>query len=55
VELAKQGNVEAIASLINRQLQAKGITAKIALIINRIHELQKFYESSLYKKLTVES
>ncbi len=31
LELAKQGNVEAIASLINRQLQAKGITAKIAL------------------------
>lgn len=31
LELAKQGNVEAIASLINHQLQAKGITAKIAL------------------------
>jgi hypothetical protein len=31
LELAKQGNVEAIASLINRQLQPKGITAKVAL------------------------
>jgi hypothetical protein len=31
LELAKQGNVEAIASLMNRQLQSKGITAKVAL------------------------
>lgn len=31
VELAKQGNVQAIASLMNRQLQIKGITAKVAL------------------------
>jgi len=31
LELAKQGNVEAIASLFNRQLQPKGITAKVAL------------------------
>jgi hypothetical protein len=31
LELAKQGNVEAIATLINNQLQAKGIIAKVAL------------------------
>jgi Domain of unknown function (DUF4429) len=31
VELAKQGDVRAIASLINRQLQPKGITAKVSL------------------------
>lgn len=31
LELAKQGNASAIASLINRQLQPKGITAKTAL------------------------
>jgi hypothetical protein len=28
LELAKQGNAQAIATLINRQLQSKGITAK---------------------------
>ncbi|MFN6517407.1 MAG: hypothetical protein RMY29_023280 [Nostoc sp. CreGUA01] len=31
LELAKQGDVQAIASLINRQLQPKGITAKVVL------------------------
>ena len=31
LELAKQGNAQAIASLMNRQLQHKGITAKVAL------------------------
>jgi tetratricopeptide (TPR) repeat protein len=31
LELAKQGNAKAIATLINRQLQPKGITAKAAL------------------------
>lgn len=31
VELAKQGNPKAIAALINRQLQPKGITAKVSL------------------------
>jgi len=31
LELAKQGNAHAIAALINRQLQPKGITAKAAL------------------------
>jgi hypothetical protein len=31
LELAKQGNAKAIAALINRQLQPKGITAKAAL------------------------
>ncbi|MEH1865108.1 MAG: hypothetical protein V7K69_08865 [Nostoc sp.] len=31
LELAKQGDAQAIASLLNRQLQPKGITAKIAL------------------------
>jgi hypothetical protein len=31
VELAKQGNAKAIAALINRQLQPKGITTKAAL------------------------
>jgi hypothetical protein len=31
LELAKQGNAQAIATLINRQLQPKGITAKAAL------------------------
>lgn len=31
LELAKQGDVKAIASLINRQLQPKGITAKVVL------------------------
>lgn len=31
LELAKQGDAEAIASLMNRQLQPKGITAKVAL------------------------
>jgi hypothetical protein len=31
LELAKQGNANAIAALINRQLQTKGITAKAAL------------------------
>ncbi|WP_277926746.1 MULTISPECIES: hypothetical protein [Nostoc] len=31
LELAKQGDAQAIASLINRQLQPKGITAKVAL------------------------
>jgi hypothetical protein len=30
LELAKQGNAKAIATLINRQLQPKGITAKAA-------------------------
>ncbi|MCF2146725.1 hypothetical protein IQ276_009720 [Desmonostoc muscorum LEGE 12446] len=30
LELAKQGDVEAIASLMNRHLQPKGITAKVA-------------------------
>jgi hypothetical protein len=30
LELAKQGNAQAIATLINRQLQPKGITAKAA-------------------------
>ncbi|MFM6347785.1 MAG: hypothetical protein ACKPFK_21965, partial [Dolichospermum sp.] len=29
--LAKQGDVQAIASLMNRSLQPKGITAKVAL------------------------
>lgn len=31
LELAKQGDVKAIASLMNRQLQPKGITAKVVL------------------------
>ncbi len=31
LELAKQGDAQAIASLMNRQLQPKGITAKVAL------------------------
>lgn len=31
LELAKQGNPKAIATLMNRQLQPKGITAKVAL------------------------
>ncbi|GAB4187961.1 MAG: hypothetical protein Fur006_28210 [Coleofasciculaceae cyanobacterium] len=31
LELAKQGNAKAIATLMNRQLQPKGITAKAAL------------------------
>lgn len=31
LELAKQGDAKAIAALINRQLQPKGITAKVAL------------------------
>jgi hypothetical protein len=31
LELAKQGDVKAIADLMNRQLQPKGITAKVAL------------------------
>jgi hypothetical protein len=31
IELAKQGNAKAIATLMNRQLQPKGITAKAAL------------------------
>ncbi len=31
LELARQGDVQAIASLINRQLQPKGITAKVVL------------------------
>jgi hypothetical protein len=31
LELAKQGNANAIATLMNRQLQPKGITAKAAL------------------------
>jgi DNA-directed RNA polymerase subunit RPC12/RpoP len=31
LELAKQGDVKAIAALMNRQLQPKGITAKVAL------------------------
>ncbi|MEH1865109.1 MAG: hypothetical protein V7K69_08870 [Nostoc sp.] len=31
LELAKQGDVQAIASLMNRQLQPKGITVKVAL------------------------
>lgn len=31
LELAKQGDPKAIAALINRQLQPKGITAKVAL------------------------
>jgi hypothetical protein len=32
LELAKQGNAQAIATLMNRQLQPKGITAKAALL-----------------------
>lgn len=31
LELAKQGNAKAIANLINRSLQPKGITAKVTL------------------------
>lgn len=31
LELAKQGDAQAIASLINRQLQSKGITAKVTI------------------------
>ncbi|MFN6570701.1 hypothetical protein [Dendronalium sp. ChiSLP03b] len=31
LEMAKQGNADAIASLMNRQLQSKGITAKVTL------------------------
>lgn len=31
LELAKQGDVKAIAALMNRQLQPKGITAKVAM------------------------
>lgn len=31
LELAKQGNPHAIAALMNRQLQPKGITAKATL------------------------
>ena len=31
LELAKQGDIKAIAALMNRQLQPKGITAKVAL------------------------
>jgi len=31
LELAKQGDAQAIASLMNRQLQPKGITVKVAL------------------------
>lgn len=31
LELAKQGDAKAIASLLNRQLQPKGITATAAL------------------------
>jgi hypothetical protein len=31
LELAKQGNAKAIAALMNRQLQPKGITAKVAV------------------------
>lgn len=31
LELAKQGDVKAIATLLNRQLQTKGITAKVAM------------------------
>lgn len=31
LELAKQGDVKAIAALMNRQLQPKGITAKVAI------------------------
>lgn len=31
LQLAKQGDVRAIAALINRQLEPKGITAKVSL------------------------
>ncbi|BAZ03806.1 hypothetical protein NIES3974_04360 [Calothrix sp. NIES-3974] len=31
LELAKQGNAQAIAYLINQQLQPKGITAKVTI------------------------
>ncbi|MHC5858957.1 hypothetical protein [Nostoc sp.] len=31
LELAKQGDAQAITSLMNRQLQPKGITVKVAL------------------------
>ena len=31
LELAKQGNPKAIAALMNRSLQAKGITVKVAV------------------------
>jgi len=34
VELAKQGDVRAIAFLINRSLQPKGITARIILSVS---------------------
>jgi len=51
VELAKQGNPEAIAVLVNRQLEPKGITTKIALKDN---SLQIIVESSkLLQKHTI--
>jgi hypothetical protein len=37
LELAKQGHPKAIESLINRQMQPKGITAKVALKNNCLH------------------
>ncbi|MBD2460795.1 GUN4 domain-containing protein [Oscillatoria sp. FACHB-1407] len=43
LELAKQGNPKAIAALMNRQLQPKGITAKVAL---KDHYLQILLEAA---------
>lgn len=43
LELAKQGNPKAIAALMNRQLQPKGITAKVAF---KDHYLQILLEAT---------
>ncbi|OUL34914.1 hypothetical protein [Nostoc sp. 106C] len=39
LDLAKQGNADAIASLISYQMQSQGITAKVTLQDNCIYVL----------------
>jgi len=51
IELAKQGNAKAIATLINRQLQPKGITAK-AIHTHKECRLRMILEADAVHTLT---
>ncbi|MFB2933910.1 hypothetical protein ACE1B6_01400 [Aerosakkonemataceae cyanobacterium BLCC-F154] len=51
LELAKQGHPKAIESLINRQMQPKGITAKVALKNNCLHIMLEAAQDPLQKFL----
>lgn len=51
LELAKQGNAKAIAALMNRQLQPKGITAK-AIHTHKECRLRMILEADAVQTLT---